>query len=377
MATLQSGKKYWIAYRNAEGEESERVIHVRSVTPGAYGRTYIRAFCELAGEERTFRLDRMVDIELLDGPRSEETEVTQQRNSSYRSPAVAAAAAQSRATPAARDDVSSSAPTRNAEGTNFGGLGRFLLKAAAIFILFDFVITDDPGRMSGHIVEAVETMVDPHPGLNPPEALTDYSEDAEPRPAPAPTPSPKPVTVALPAETQEARKAIRIERLARKSEVTHELVISRYDRADLDHDDELSWRELRKFQEAVFRDFRYESNGKALRPDEFFMTGGGDCEDFAIFSAAMLTYWGWDAYVASMGTSDNDAHAVVFIKVDRPPSWASFYEIPGGTGNPRLAASGTFVPVDYDVVGGLSNAVTPGSTVTDIVVPREWYGLAI
>lgn len=34
----------------------------------------------------------------------------------------------------------------------------------------------------------------------------------------------------------------------------------------------------------------------------------------------MLTYWGWDAYVVSMGTNDNDAHAVVLIKVDRPPS---------------------------------------------------------
>jgi predicted transglutaminase-like cysteine proteinase len=333
--------------------------------------------------------------------------------------------------------AASPAAARNSAPERSHGFRRFLLKAAAIFILFDFVITDDPGRMSGRLVEAVESMVDPHPGLHRPTAITDVSERDAARPVP--TPSPEPLTVAVSTETQEAarafnvsasrvrevenlslppgwsrisveeyhgvaidglirdgeyryhvrrtdgthaslreaRKAIRIERLARKSEVKHELVISRYDRADLDHDDELSWRELRKFQEAVFRDFRYESNGKALRPEEFFLTGGGDCEDFAIFSAAMLTYWGWDAYVASMGTNDNDAHAVVFIKVDRPPAWASFYEIPKGTGNPRFAASGTFVPVDYDVVGGLSNAVTPGSTVTDIVVPRAWYGLAI
>lgn len=58
---------------------------------------------------------------------------------------------------------------------------------------------------------------------------------------------------------------IRIDRLARQSEVTDGFVISRYDRADLDGDDELSWSELKQFQREVYRVFRYENNGKALR----------------------------------------------------------------------------------------------------------------
>ena len=41
----------------------------------------------------------------------------------------------------------------------------------------------------------------------------------------------------------------------------------------------------------------------------------------------------------------------------------------------RFAAIGTSVPVDYDLVGGVTNAVIPGSRVTDIVRPQEWYGL--
>ena len=57
MVTLQRGKKHWIAYYG-QGEASEQVIHVREVSPGAYGKTYLRASCELAGEEGTFRLDR-------------------------------------------------------------------------------------------------------------------------------------------------------------------------------------------------------------------------------------------------------------------------------------------------------------------------------
>lgn len=98
-----------------------------------------------------------------------------------------------------------------------------------------------------------------------------------------------------------------MERLTRASGVTEEVVISRYDRADPDGDEELSWTEPKPFQKDVYRNFRYESNDSALRP-----------------------------------------------------------------GDPRFAASGTFVPVDYNVVGGLTDAVSPGSRVTDVAVPREW-----
>lgn len=376
MATLRRGKKYRIRYVNGRGERSERVLHVRSVTSGAYGRTYVRGFCELAGEERTFRLDRMAGVELIGGDHCETT-VTSRRNSSYGSGLASAAEAEPEP------------PKRSA------GLTRFLLKAAALFVLFDFVLTDNPGHMSDRVTETVVDLVVSTAAVAKAESARPEAMEPEPvEPEPEPGhPDPEPVKVApaatfgvsasrvreaeLPEPPVKTAQAVRADRLARVSGVTDELVISRFDRADLNRDDELSWHELKRFQREVFRDFRYENNATALRPEEFFVAGGGDCEDFAIFSAAMLTYWGWEAYVASMGTSQYDAHAVVFVKVDHAPSWASSYEITAAETNPRFAAGGTFVPVDYDVVGGITNAVSPGSTVTDIVVPRQWYGLRI
>jgi predicted transglutaminase-like cysteine proteinase len=270
-----------------------------------------------------------------------------------------------------------------------------MLKAAALFLLFDFVISSDPGGMSRGMLSQMELLIDPNPGLRPPEPVPAPEPAPLPQPSPLPSPEPRPRPAGAEETSAEGlhlsakrpgrmirhqgseERGVREARLAQLTGVTDELVISRFDRADTDRNGKLSWGELRRFQAEVYRDFRYENNARALRPREFFVAGGGDCEDFAIFSAAMLTYWGWEAYVASLSTNPNDAHAVVFVRVDQPPSWASYYEVTAGPEDPRFETSGIFVPVDYDIVGGLSNAVTPGSKVTDIVVPREWYGLAI
>lgn len=122
MATSQRGKKYWIAYSNGQGEASERAIHVRSVSAEAHGTTHIRACCELAGEERTFHLDRMADIELLDGPLSEATRVTQRRNSSYLGPSQEVArtpwfSPPTRTAPNAQAARITTAPQRNSDAT--------------------------------------------------------------------------------------------------------------------------------------------------------------------------------------------------------------------------------------------------------------------
>lgn len=406
MTRVQPGKRYRIAYLNAKGEASTRVILVRTVTLGAYRRTYIRAFCELVGEERTFRLDRMQKVTLLNvaaeeapaasgssgcraADRVSVIPVTTNRNSSYVSPRCHRIdGGQSRVADRERERINSAPASRRPRPHRFR---RFLLNAAALFLLFDGVLTSDPGWMSRGILDQIEALIDPYPGLVRPEPEPEPDPLPPPQPEPQPDPQPSGVKDSLasalrategiaeevPLREGAARRAIREARLFRSAGVTNELVISRFERADVDRDGELSWKELRRFQAEVYRSFRYESNATALRPEEFFVAGGGDCEDFAIFSAAMLAYWGWEAYVASLSTNPNDAHAVVFVRVKRVPSWASFYEVSAGPEDPRFAASGIFVPVDYDVVGGLSDAVTPGSTVTDIVVPTEWYGLAI
>jgi predicted DNA-binding transcriptional regulator YafY len=53
------GRKVRIAYTNGCGQSSIRVIEPRRIFRGGNGYTYIRAWCHLRAEERTFRLDRV------------------------------------------------------------------------------------------------------------------------------------------------------------------------------------------------------------------------------------------------------------------------------------------------------------------------------
>ncbi|MDQ6693921.1 MAG: exonuclease domain-containing protein, partial [Chloroflexota bacterium] len=54
-----------IRYKGSDGEHTERVVEPRKVTlsPSA---TYLVAFCHLKNEERTFRLDRIVDLRIIE-----------------------------------------------------------------------------------------------------------------------------------------------------------------------------------------------------------------------------------------------------------------------------------------------------------------------
>lgn len=64
---LEPGRRVQIRYQNAEGEESLRTIRVRRSWVGTYGASYIRAFCELRGEERTFRVSRVLTVREVPG----------------------------------------------------------------------------------------------------------------------------------------------------------------------------------------------------------------------------------------------------------------------------------------------------------------------
>lgn len=61
-----------------------------------------------------------------------------------------------------------------------------------------------------------------------------------------------------------------------------------YARADLDGDGALCWKEIRAFQKRVVYTFEYQENRTALSPEEFIRNGGGDCEDFALFTAELV-----------------------------------------------------------------------------------------
>ena len=53
------GGRVRIAYTNGYGRSSIRIIEPRRIFRGGNGYTYIRAWCHLRVEERTFRLDRV------------------------------------------------------------------------------------------------------------------------------------------------------------------------------------------------------------------------------------------------------------------------------------------------------------------------------
>jgi hypothetical protein len=77
---LEPGRRVQIRYRNAEGEESLRTIRVRRSWVGTYWASYIRAFCELRGEERTFRVSRVLAVrEVPEEPPLERAPGTMQR----------------------------------------------------------------------------------------------------------------------------------------------------------------------------------------------------------------------------------------------------------------------------------------------------------
>ena len=58
---LKSGGSLQLRYLSAVGEETRRVVSPLHVTASS-GRLYLVAFCHLRNEQRTFRLDRIVEM---------------------------------------------------------------------------------------------------------------------------------------------------------------------------------------------------------------------------------------------------------------------------------------------------------------------------
>jgi predicted DNA-binding transcriptional regulator YafY len=61
-AIIAPGETARILYVNAGGESSERTVSVRSRYTSRAGIAYLRAYCHLRGEERTFRSDRILAV---------------------------------------------------------------------------------------------------------------------------------------------------------------------------------------------------------------------------------------------------------------------------------------------------------------------------
>ena len=130
------------------------------------------------------------------------------------------------------------------------------------------------------------------------------------------------------------------------------------------------------FQEALRDRFAYVSNGTALRPDEFYSSGGGDCEDWALMTAGLLRFWGFDAFVGSLRPPDDSSgHAVCLVRLDGEPKGMIFYPFEeSGAFNGTDVDAGYYVPIDYQHVGSLSSAVGKNWRLRYIYIPEEIYG---
>lgn len=147
--------------------------------------------------------------------------------------------------------------------------------------------------------------------------------------------------------------------------------------ADLDLNGKLSFSELEAFQKKVMWTYQYQNNDIALRPDRFLQAKGGDCEDFALFTAGLLRFWGWEPYIGSMGPKTGTGHA--FCLSYEEGSFPSHYEAlilkdwTSDDGTPLK--NGYYVPIDYDIVGGFSVAIKSGWKLRNIYIPEKAYGL--
>jgi hypothetical protein len=173
---------------------------------------------------------------------------------------------------------------------------------------------------------------------------------------------------------QEAIAAIRVPAFVAATGIRDSDLISRYFEADLDGSGKLSWDELSTFQKKTYNEFRYESNDSALRPDEFLHVGGGDCDDFALYSAGLLRFWGWELYLGCLSPGrGTEGHAICLSYEEGTfsSSFTYFDVAAGSTEDGSPLKRGRYVPIDYDCVGELSNATGKGWKLTEIYVPEK------
>jgi hypothetical protein len=147
-------------------------------------------------------------------------------------------------------------------------------------------------------------------------------------------------------------------------------VLHLFHKADRNKDKKISTRELQVFQHQLVQNFRYKHNETALHPNDFVAQGGGDCEDFALMTTCMLNYYGVVAYVASFGRVTTNKHSLCMVKTQKPVPPGYLYYTLNGWGVPK----GTYIPVDYEKIGGLK-AIDRRWKIARMVKPIDIYGL--
>jgi len=371
---LAIGTSARILYVNGDGRTSERTIDIIRRYTSRDGVTYLRAWCHLRGEERTFRTDRVLAALESSRPSASPARPTPavhlQPAPRPQPAAMPAPPAPSSHRPAAPDPqrVASVRPRRYVFAKLVGATAA-LLVAAWLWSL---------GEETGSRFIPPPPAPTPAPEPDDVRSAEYRGQRIEVRRSggPADGGADTTYTLLVSGRTYEsihdARVAINASLLSARTGITDQDVVDLFARADSDQDGEVTWEEVQRFQTALDRDYRYKTNPTALRPDEFMEAGGGDCEDWALMTAGMLRFWGIPVFIGSL-VSSTGHHAVALVPTTHIPPGAMTIDVPAG-GSLR---AGSYVPIDYAHVGRLSNAVARSFTVERIWVPEEIYGWAI
>ena len=347
------GSRIDMVYIDSGGHLTRRSVEPLRFTVSSDGTCYMRAFCHLRHDERTFRMDRVLSWTEHMRP------VTGQ--------------------PLPTPVPAVQAVTRR----NHGGTVVLIVFGAAILY----------GLLAAH-----------HGAESPPVAGTQYRQEAAVRTQTAPdVPS---IGTDEGADTyrgyaiervrqagsssfqyrvralgytctslRTAHLAVNAELFIRQTGIRDHRVLSLYAAADSDGNGNLSWAEIVRFQSWLEHTYRYQANSTALRPDEFLAQGGGDCEDWAIMTAGLLEYWGWNASIAVFTAPDSrNAHAVCMVWSPQPiPGYGSFDIRQTVALRSGELDRGFYIPIDYQSVGALTNAVGKGWTLTAMYAPVSLY----
>jgi hypothetical protein len=350
-------------YQNQEGQTTQRTVEVLRWSHSSHGVTYLRAWCRLRDEERTFRVDRIVSWEACD----EEHDLSGGVQREWRSASFTTAKAPSPAsTPLPVPAPSAAAAPAAAPAARSCGSGfvSCLGYAAVIAVIVGIFKAASPSPALHKIPPAPAVWVAP-------------AQVTPARVTPAPVARAPAKTTVRPAKVPPATAAVNQRRTSftSRTQISSTRLFELYESADANRNELISMQEIAAFQSRLFRTYKYLSNSTALAPDLFLQAGGGDCEDWALVTAGLLRYWGFTAWVVSYGPEYGGGHAMCFLQqTEAPEGYGSItLDAPLDLRGQTLPA-GVYVPIDYDEVGSFSNAVEDGWKLRGAWVPEEIYG---
>ena len=370
----EPGSRYLISYANESLETSVRTIDVIRTSRSGDGLLYIRAFCHLRGMERTFRDDRIIHAERVQSVCSASGQSARYYSAVPHSPVTA----------------DRGSPGMKAVADSGSSPFRWAICIVVLLLLSVASLANLQGSRPSYSSTTTSTL----------------NSSAPVKPVPRPSPPPKPAleetTIAgytlrtvrggglerfevpelglVTMSKLEAVAAIRLPVFVEEMGFFNADLVGRYLDADLNGSGRLAFEELKVFQEKTCREFRYESNELALRPDEFLAAGGGDCEDFALYTAGLLRFWGWEPYLGSLAASRGSIGHAVCLSYEEGaiPKDFEYFELSAWTTEDSSALrAGTYVPIDYDHVGSLSDAVGAGWKLRSVYIPEKAWGLSM